>query len=136
MSTEYYPYPVYYPQTPQSGTPGDPMAQGAHYGGVPPMGAGYGPYYAPPYPPGPASAYQAQSSGSFLNFSNDRFLRGLLIGAAATYILTNESVQRTAIKGVVKAWSMLQGGIEEVKERFQDAEAELQAAETAQEDEV
>ncbi len=44
-------------------------------------------------------------------------------------MLTNESVQRTAIKGVVKAWSMLQGGVEEIKERFQDAEAEIRAAE-------
>ena len=58
---------------------------------------------------------------------SDRFLKGLLIGAAAAYILTNESVQRTAIKGAVKAWSLMQGGVEEIKERFHDAEAELRA---------
>ena len=76
-----------------------------------------------------AQAYPAQQSSSFFDFTNDRFLKGLIIGAAATYILTNESVQRTAIKGAVKAWSMVQGGVEEMKERFQDAEAELRAAE-------
>jgi hypothetical protein len=59
----------------------------------------------------------------------ERFVRGLLIGAAATYLLTNETVQRAAIKGAVKAWSTLQGGVEELKERFQDAEAELRLAE-------
>ncbi len=82
----------------------------------------------------PAASYhqsQYQSSTPFFNFSNDRFLKGLLIGAAAAYLLTNESVQRTAIKGVVKAWSMLQGGVEEIKERFQDAEAEIRAGEAA-----
>jgi hypothetical protein len=67
--------------------------------------------------------YQQQNSSLF----NDRFLKGLLIGAAAAYLLTNESVQRTAIKGAVKAWSLLQGGVEELKERFHDAEAEIRS---------
>lgn len=91
--------------------------------------AGQYPSYA--YQALQAHAYPVQQSGSFFNFSNDRFLKGLLIGAAATYILTNENVQRTAIKGAVKAWSMVQGGVEEMKERFQDAEAEIRAAEAA-----
>jgi len=79
----------------------------------------------------PGSGYAAQTaSSSFLNLGNDRFLKGLLIGAAAAYLLTNESVQRTAIKGVVKLWGGLQGGVEEIKERFHDAEAEIQAAES------
>lgn len=77
---------------------------------------------------GDAYPRQAQQQSSFLNFTNDRFLKGLLIGAAATYLLTNESVQRTAIKGIVQVWSALQGGIEEAKERFHDAEAELHHA--------
>ncbi len=59
----------------------------------------------------------------------ERFIRGLLMGAAASYLLTNDTVQRAAIKGAVKAWSTLQGGVEELKERFQDAEAELRLAE-------
>ncbi len=60
---------------------------------------------------------------------SNRFIRGLVIGAAATYVLTNEEVQRAAIKSAVKAWSTLQGGVEELKERFQDAEAELRMSE-------
>lgn len=58
---------------------------------------------------------------------NDRFLKGLLIGAAAAYLLSNETVQRTAIKGAVRAWGLVQGGMEELKERFHDAEAEVRA---------
>jgi hypothetical protein len=78
--------------------------------------------------PGP---YARASSGGLLGLGNDRFVKGLLIGAAAAYLLTNEGVQRSAIKGVVKAWSLVQGGIEEAKERFQDAEAEIAANEAS-----
>lgn len=85
-----------------------------HYAQGPAGYAGY-PVYPPRYP---------QQNGGLLN---ERFLKGLLIGAAAAYILTNENVQRTAIKGAVKAWSLLQGGVEELKERFRDAEAEIRA---------
>ena len=93
------------------------------------------PYQAPanPYmqPPGvymnaaqiPVSA---PPSGSTL--TNPRFIRGALIGAAAAYLLTNENVQQAMIKSAVKTWSLVQGGVEEMKERFRDAEAELHAA--------
>ncbi|EIJ33569.1 hypothetical protein [Thiothrix nivea] len=87
----------------------------------PPVAYGY-PAYAPHYQQQAIPAPAPQAS-----FLNERFVKGLLIGAAAAYILTNENVQRTAIKGAVKAWSLLQGGVEELKERFQDAEAEIRA---------
>ncbi len=98
------------------------LGQGAYHQGMQAQGGyvqgmGY-PVYAPHY---------TQQSSSLLGFANDRFLKGLLIGAAAAYLLTNENVQRTAIKGAVKAWSLLQGGVEEIKERFHDAEAEIRA---------
>lgn len=69
----------------------------------------------------------SQNSGSLLSFTNDRFIKGALIGAAAAYVLTNESVQRTLIKSAVRAWSLVQSSVEEVKERFHDAEAEIQS---------
>ncbi len=74
----------------------------------------------------PAYIQQPQQNTSILG--NDRFIKGVLIGTAATYLLTNESVQQSAIKAAVKVWSMIQGGVEEIKERFHDAEAELHAA--------
>ncbi len=61
-------------------------------------------------------------------YPRDRFIKGMLIGGAAAYLLTNEQVQRTAIKGLVQAWSLFQSGVEEVKERFGDAEAEVRHA--------
>jgi hypothetical protein len=135
MSSAYYPY-----GDPMASGMGSQMAQGwtatggqgpsmAGQPGYGPVNQGYG--YAQGY--GTAHSHdgypqQAQKQMPFLNFGNDRFLKGLLIGAAATYLLTNESVQRTAIKAVVQVWSTLQGGIEEAKERFHDAEAELHHA--------
>jgi hypothetical protein len=114
--------------------PGVWMSQGAYppaqggYQGMAPQYAAY-PHYGHPAP----QYYAAQQpSSSFFNFASDRFLKGLLIGAAATYLLTNESVQQAAIKGAVKAWTMVQGGVEELKERFQDAEAELRVAKAAE----
>jgi len=151
MSNQYHPYYTYHQA---DGAPGQAQGPGPYQAA--PAGGGPGPYQSQPaaqpgygqggygqggygasYPaayyqggaPHPQAQYQAQTP--FLNFGSDRFLKGLLIGAAAAYLLTNESVQRGAIKGVVKAWSMLQGGVEEIKERFQDAEAEIRAAEAA-----
>lgn len=95
-----------------------------------PSGSGYG--YDAGYPAYAPHA-QAQQQKPFFHFSNDRFLKGVLIGAAAAYLLTNESVQRNVIKGAVKAWSMVQGSVAELKERFGDAEAELRAEQAATE---
>lgn len=115
----YPPYPCYY---------------GNGYGQPGPQGYGYGPYAAQaPMPQQPQPQAPAGASNALLPFTSDSFLKGALIGAAAAYILTNENVQHSMIKGTVKAWHMLQGGVEEVKERFQDAEAELMAEQAAEE---
>lgn len=132
MSMPYNPYPPY-PMHPQD--PGGQAVWMAH-SGYPTAGDhrpvyGSAPYFSPPgYMPGGVypGAYQGQQSPPLFNFTNDRFLKGLLIGSAVTYFLTNDAMQRTAIKGVVAAWRLVQGGVEEIKERFHDAEAELQAA--------
>lgn len=134
LDDRYPPHPYAMPTGPGPAPqgPGAAPYPGMHGPGpgvypAPPAMAGYGGHA--PYPP--EYAHYGQRSSSFLNLGSDRFLKGLLIGAAATYLVTNESVQRAAIKGAVKAWTLMQGGAEELKERFQDAEAELRAAEAA-----
>ncbi|WP_294963550.1 YtxH domain-containing protein [Sulfurimonas sp.] len=64
-------------------------------------------------------------------FSAAEILTGALIGAAATYILTNENVQKTIFKGMVSMGDVISGGIDEMKERFEDAKAEHEAAKEA-----
>lgn len=53
------------------------------------------------------------------------FAQGLLVGAAVTFLLTNENVQKALFRGVARVIGTVQGGIEEMKERYHDAEAEL-----------
>ncbi|MBF0341390.1 MAG: hypothetical protein HQL95_10580 [Magnetococcales bacterium] len=72
-------------------------------------------------PQSPHGHHQAETPAS------GRLIKGALIGAAAAYLLTNEAVQRSAIRSLVKVWDLARGGVEELKERFQDAHAELQA---------
>lgn len=61
------------------------------------------------------------------NWENGNFAKGALIGAAATFLLTNETAQKAIFKVFAKASSMLQMGAEELKERYEDVKAELEA---------
>lgn len=59
--------------------------------------------------------------------SNPRFLTGAVVGGLVTYVLTNEAAQRKLMGGLAQLWLGLQGGMEEAKERFRDAQSELRA---------
>lgn len=62
------------------------------------------------------------------HLGENTFVRGLLVGGAVGLVLTNETVQKTLIRTAVRLWTVAQGGVEEVKERFRDAEAEIKAS--------
>jgi hypothetical protein len=59
----------------------------------------------------------------------DSLVKGVLVGAAAAYLLSNQTAQRVILRTAVQAWAAVRGGVEELKERFHDVEAEV-AAET------
>jgi len=61
------------------------------------------------------------------SFDTENFVKGALIGAVGAYLLTNEKAQKTIFKGIAKTTNMFQASIEEIKERFEDAQAELEA---------
>ncbi|MCK5854942.1 MAG: YtxH domain-containing protein [Sulfurovaceae bacterium] len=61
------------------------------------------------------------------SFDTSNFLKGAALGAIGAYLLTNENAQKTIFKGVAKGSEMFQAGIEEMKERFEDAKAEMDA---------
>lgn len=102
---------------------------------APPPPQYHNPYYDPYMGQYPAAHYNNQpvapapenGLASFFNFRDERFLKGALVGAAVTFLLTNDSVQKNAISSIAKVWHLFQGGFEEVKERFRDAEAEIKA---------
>jgi hypothetical protein len=68
--------------------------------------------------------------GSWFDYSNPSYIKGLLLGAGATLLVTSPAVQNAVIKGAVAAWSAVVGGMEEIKERIRDAKAEKSMAES------
>ncbi len=60
------------------------------------------------------------------SFNTNDFLKGVLIGATAGYLLTNEKAQKSIMKTFAKGANMLQMGVEELKERFEDVKAEME----------
>jgi hypothetical protein len=80
----------------------------------------------PLYPTAPANTFLG------LDLQNNQFWKGALIGAAVTLLITNESVQKGVVKAIAKVTAAAQSGIEEMKEKFEDAKAEA-IAETGNE---
>lgn len=68
----------------------------------------------------------SQNSNLFNSGNAQRdFIIGTLIGAAASFILTNENAQKALLKGFAKLSSLFEMGVEELKERYEDAKAEV-----------
>ncbi|MDR1614808.1 MAG: hypothetical protein LBS26_04480 [Campylobacteraceae bacterium] len=59
-------------------------------------------------------------------FTGGDFVVGALVGAAVTYVLTNKEASAAVMKTLAKSTNFLQAGFEELKERFEDAKAEVQ----------
>ncbi len=60
-------------------------------------------------------------------FSNGDFLKGALVGAAVTFLLTNKGAQESLMKAASKGSELFQAGMEELKERYEDAQAAMEA---------
>ena len=60
-------------------------------------------------------------------FTNGDFIKGALIGAAVTFLLTNKGAQDSIMKAASKGNELFQAGMEEMKERYEDARAQMEA---------
>ncbi|MGQ9368067.1 YtxH domain-containing protein [Azospirillum sp. ST 5-10] len=58
---------------------------------------------------------------------SEQFLAGLLVGAAAAYVLSDEELRGKLIRSGLKLYGSLAGGLAEMKEQVADLQAELQA---------
>ena len=67
------------------------------------------------------------SSQTQNTFSNADFVKGALIGAAVTFLLTNKGAQESIMKAASKGNELFQSGMEEMKERYEDAKAQMEA---------
>ena len=68
-----------------------------------------------------------QTNTTQSTFSNGDFIKGALLGAALTYFLTNKNAQEGLFKAFGKGSELFSAGIEELKERYEDAKAQMQA---------
>ena len=62
-----------------------------------------------------------------LDVQDTTFWKGALLGAAVAMLVTNETVQKGVVKSVSKLTAAAQSGVEEMKEKFEDAKAEALA---------
>lgn len=61
------------------------------------------------------------------SFFNGDFVKGALIGAGVTFLLTNKTTQKAIFNGFSKGSELVQAGMEELKERMEDAKAQMEA---------
>ncbi|WP_333874950.1 hypothetical protein [Methylobacter sp.] len=101
---------------PEAGMPGNEY---------PGMGSGYG---APGYGPAgvnPNTDFLQGMSGYLPTRHTDQFLMGLMLGAGAAWILSDEELRGKLIKAGMKFYSGVAGGFEEIKEQMADIRAEV-----------
>ncbi len=60
-------------------------------------------------------------------FNSGDFVKGALLGAVITYLLTNKDAQESIMKAVSKGNELFQAGMEELKERYEDVKAQMEA---------
>ena len=95
----------------------------------------HNPYYPYPYYGAPAQPTQAPTNApassntepSYKNSnSKTHFVMGIAAGAAVAYLLSNKKIQQGVTATGEKAWSAVRGEVEELKERLEDTQAELE----------
>ncbi|MEI6896915.1 MAG: YtxH domain-containing protein [Psychromonas sp.] len=91
------------------------------------------PYYYPTvgYPHNnPSNGGQPLQAEAPANYksqnSKTHFAMGIAAGAAIAYLLTNKKFQQSVSATGGKAWSAVRGEVEELKERLEDTQAELE----------
>ena len=63
--------------------------------------------------------------------SSEQFLVGLLMGAGAAYVLSDEQLRRQIIRYALQTYGNLMGGLEELKEQVADIQAEIRVEQAA-----
>lgn len=110
-------YSTYNPQPPVQA----PVA----YYAVP--GYAYGPAQIQPVAPSGVPVAATQSLSAKAAKIDWPFWKGALLGVAVTLLVTNESIQKGTMKMISQFGAAAQSGLEEIKEKFEDAKAEAQA---------
>ncbi|EIC30065.1 hypothetical protein [Methylomicrobium album] len=110
----------------------DAAAYGPGYGSTYGYGGGFrhsgNGYGSDNYAPGGFNRdFLRETSSLFSSQHTDQFLLGLLLGAGAAWVLSDEEIRGKLIKSVMKAYAGVAGGFEELKEQMADIRAEVAA---------
>ncbi len=93
------------------------------YGSSAPTGSA--PVYTSPYGVPYSASAPTMVQGYQQQNQRTHFISGLIAGAALAYLLSNKNVQHGIASMGSKAWSTVRGEVEELKERLEDTQAEL-----------
>nr|WP_320189922.1 hypothetical protein [uncultured Desulfobacter sp.] len=77
-----------------------------------------------------AAVQQASTAPSTflgLDAGSSTFWKGAILGAGVALLVTSETVQKAVVKTVSKGMAAASAGVEELKEKFEDAKAEVEA---------
>lgn len=77
--------------------------------------------------PGANSGFLHNLQGLVGSRNSEQFIVGALLGAAAVYVLGDEEMRAKLMKGMMKLYSGVAGGFEEMKEQMADLKAEVAA---------
>ncbi len=91
------------------------------------LGAGLGIAPGVGAAPGMNSSFLHNLQGLVGSRNSEQFIVGALIGAAAVYVLGDEEMRAKLMKGMMKLYSGIAGGFEEMKEQMDDLRAEVAA---------
>lgn len=85
--------------------------------------------YAVPVQQAPAVPAAPATTTTFLGLdvSSAAFWKGAALGAGVAVLATSETVQKAVVKTVSKGMAAASAGVEELKEKFEDAKAEVEA---------
>lgn len=87
----------------------------------------FNPYMYNPYQAAMNQQDQKRSEPEYKSQnSNTHFVMGIAAGAAVAYLLSNKKFQKGVAATGEKAWSAVRGEVEELKERLEDTQAELE----------
>ncbi len=63
--------------------------------------------------------------GALQNSTSNQLILGAVLGALATYILSNDEIREKIVRSAVKLYTDVAGGMEELKEQVADIQAEM-----------
>ncbi len=83
--------------------------------------------YAVPQNDSVQQTLPATASFLGLNIGSATFWKGAALGAGVVLLVTSETVQKAVVKTISRGMAAASVGVEELKEKFEDAKAEVEA---------